>query len=160
MTTVRLWTPSDIFQATHAMDRLMDEFFGPGGASAPAGGGDALPTYTLPVDILETAEAYVLTAPVAGFAPEQVEVTFAEGVLAISAKAEPLELQGTWLRQERPFGSWQRRLQLPQQVDAEKITAGFEHGLLTVTVPKAARPQPVRIAVGNGSASKPKQIRA
>jgi HSP20 family protein len=133
------------------MDRLVDEFFGYGGTSTQSRSGDRerqLPTYTLPVDILETDDAYVLTAPVAGFEPEKVEVTYDQGMLTIAAKAEPLEVQGTWIRQERPYGSWVRRLQLPEQVSGDEISAGFEHGLLTVTVPKVAKPQPVRIPVG------------
>ena len=152
MTPVRWMTPGDLFQVTRTMDRLIDEFFGPGGTSAPdrEQGEATLPTYTLPVDVLETEGAYLLMAPVPGFSPEAVEVTFDQGVLAISAKAEPMQVQGTWLRHERPYGSWVRRLQLPEQVEGEKITAAFEHGLLTVTVPKVAKPQPVRIPVAGG----------
>ena len=151
MSTVRWWTPTDLFQVTRNMDRLFDQFLGYGGTSAPAAeNGGGLPTYTLPVDILETPDAYVLTAPVAGFAPDQVEVTYEDGVLTIAAQAQPLEVQGTWLRQERPFGSWYRRLQLPQQVQAGKIGAAFDNGLLTVTVPKEQRPEPVKIKIGGG----------
>lgn len=151
MSTVRWWTPTDLFQVTRNMDRLFDQFLGYGGTSAPTGeSGGGLPIYTLPVDILETENAYVLTAPVPGFAPEQVEVTYEEGVLTIAAQARPLEVQGTWLRQERPFGSWFRRLQMPQQVQADKIAAAFDNGLLTVTVPKEERAQPVKIKIGGG----------
>ena len=152
----RWMTPSDLYQVTRTMDRLFDEFIGYGGTSVPARDqGDAqLPTYTLPVDILETADAYLLTAPVAGFAPDAVEVTFDQGVLTLSAKAEPLQVQGTWLRQERPYGSWLRRLQLPDQVAGDKIAATVENGLLSVTVPKVPKPQPVRIPVG--SSARPK----
>lgn len=161
MTTVRWWRPNDIFEATQTMDRLIDEFFGPGGSNAPSGNStDRVPTYTLPVDVLETGDAYVLTASVPGFAPEQVDVTFGEGMLTIAAKADPATVQGTWLRQERPHGSWMRRLQLPQQVDAAGISAGFENGVLTVSVPKAAKPEPVRIAVGSGSGKAAKQLKS
>lgn len=152
MTPVRWMAPNDLLSVTRTMDRLFDEFFGPGGTSAPAReqGEATLPTYTLPVDVLDTEDAYVLMAPVPGFAPEAVEVTFDQGVLVISAQAAPMQVQGKWLRQERPYGSWLRRLQLPERVESDRITAGFEHGLLTVTVPKATRPQPVRIPVGSG----------
>ncbi len=153
MTTLRMWSPNDLFQVTRAMDRLFDEFFGTGSAPPPGTAAEGgLPTYTLPVDILETKDAYVLTAPVAGFAPDQVEVTFDQGVLSILAKAEPTQVQGTWIRQERPFGSWQRRLQLPEQVQGDAIRADFEHGLLTVTVPKVPAPEPVRIQVASPKA--------
>src|SRR2546421_5724223 len=155
MSSVRMWTPRDLFQVTRTMDRLFDEYLGNGAAAGPTGVDQAgLPTYTLPVDIRETAEAYMLSAPVPGFAPEQVEVTYEDGMLTIFAQAEPLEAQGTWIRQERPFGSWFRRLQLPQQVQADKIAAAFNNGLLTVTVPKQARPEPGKISIGNGKPRK------
>lgn len=141
------------------MDRLFDEHLG-GGRAMPSGsenGEAGMPTYTLPVDILETPEAYVLTAPVAGFAPDQVEVTYADGIISIAAHAQPPAARGAWIRQERPLGSWFRRLQLPDQIQAGAIAADFENGLLTVTVPKVERPEPVKIAVGG---AKPKTLKS
>jgi len=150
----RWMAPGDLYQVTRTMDRIFDEFFGSGGTASPSDGqGTAtLPTYTLPVDVFETDDSYVLTAPVAGFDPEQVEVTYDQGVLTIQVNAQPLQVQGKWLRQERPYGSWFRRLQLPEQVEGDKIAADFEHGLLTVTIPKMAQAQPVRIPVAGGKA--------
>jgi HSP20 family protein len=149
MTSIRWWDPTlDLLEAHRSMDRLFDQFFGPGGAPAPAGDDGKLPTYQLPVDILETEDGYSLTAAVPGFAPEQVEVMFEEGILSIVASAEPVSAQGAWLRRERPYGSLVRKLQLPQQVAVDKIVASFENGLLTVTVPKVARSQPIKIGIG------------
>ena len=145
----RWMTPGDLYSVTRTMDRIFDEVFGSGGSVGPAGDSESgsLPTYTLPVDVFETDTAYVLSAPVPGFDPEQVEVTYDQGVLTISAKAQPLQVQGKWLRQERPYGSWFRRLQLPEQVEGDRIAADFDRGLLTVTIPKLAKAQPVRIPV-------------
>lgn len=147
--TVRWLAPSDLFQVTRTMDRLLDEALGTGGQGRESAA--APPTYTLPVDIMETEKAYMLIAPVPGLAPEAVEVTFDGGVLSITAQAAPIQVDGAWLRQERPHGNWIRRLQLPDQVLGDQISADFENGLLTVTVPKAEKPQPVRIPV-RGSA--------
>ena len=102
----------------------------------------------MPVDILETGDAYTLYGSVPGFDPEKVEVTFDDGILTVQATAQPIQAGGTWLRRERPYGSFVRRLQLPTEVQAAKIAATFENGVLTVTVPKAPRPQPVKIPVG------------
>lgn len=150
----RWMTPGDLYQATRTMDRIFDEFFGSGGSAGPASaeGPATLPTYTLPVDVFETDTSYVLTAPVPGFDPEQVELTYDQGVLTIQANAQPLQVQGRWVRQERPYGSWFRRLQLPEQVEGDKIAADFDRGLLTVTIPKMAQAQPVRIPVAGGKA--------
>lgn len=147
---IRWWDPfGDLGQMHRNMDRVFEQFFGPGGTSQPTSG-DQLPTYYLPLDILETEHAYNLYASVPGFGPEQVEVTFADGLLTVQATAEPVTMQGDWLRRERPYGHWVRRLQLPNEVQADKIEAAFENGVLVVTVPKAERPKPVKIAVGSG----------
>ena len=147
MATIRWWSPSeDLVTATRLMDRLFDQVFTQGGATQARTEGGT-PTYSLPVDILETDDAYVLYATVAGVPGENVDVTFEEGVLALNVKAAPFERQGKWLRQERPWGSWTRRLELPKEVQADGISADVRDGLLTVTVPKAPAVQPVRIPV-------------
>jgi HSP20 family protein len=157
MTSIRWWGPNaDVLTAARAMDRLFDQFLGPG-----QGGNeqeDGTPTYTLPVDILETDDSFVLYASVPGVNAENVDVTFEEGRLTLSAKAQPFETQGRWIRQERPWGNWTRRLELPKEVDGSGISAQFENGVLVVTVPKAARAQPVRIPVA-GNKAEPKQVK-
>ena len=146
---IRYWDPAaDLLQAHRDMDRLFDQFVGYGGTPGPAGTSGQLPTFTLPVDILENDRAYMIMASVPGFDPEKVDVTYQDGVINIVAQAEPLEVTGQWLRQERPYGSLVRRLEFPTQVAYDQIKATFENGLLTVTVPKAARPEPVKIPVG------------
>jgi HSP20 family protein len=157
MTAIRWWNPSlDLLQTARTMDRFFDQLLGYGGATSPeangggSGSGSGVPTYYLPVDIMETDEAYLLTASVPGFAPEQVEVTFQEGMLTIQANAQPTETKGRWVRQERPWGSFVRRLELPQQILGDQISAAFDNGVLTVTVPKLAKPEPVKIPIGGG----------
>ncbi len=127
------------------MDRLIEQFFS---EQAPETARSATPpTYYLPVDIFESEEAYTLVASVPGFREEQVEVTFEDGVLAIKAKAEEHKAPGRWLRQERPYGSFVRRLEVPAQVESTKISAHFDNGVLTVTIPKTAKPKPVKIEI-------------
>jgi HSP20 family protein len=157
MTSIRWWGPNaDVLTAARAMDRLFDQFLGPG-----QGGNqqeEGTPTYTLPVDILEADDSYILYASVPGVGPDNVDVTFEEGRLTLSARAQPFETQGRWIRQERPWGNWTRRLELPKEVDGAGISAQFDNGVLVVTVPKAARVQPVRIPV-SGSKSEAKQVK-
>ena len=149
MNPVAWWTPwRDLLQTGTTMDRLFDEFFGYGGNAAPGRNG-APPTYALPIDVVENDAGYVITASVPGFAPEQVEVTFNEGVLTVFAKAEPRQIEGQWLRQERPYGSLARKLELTG-VQGSDITANFDNGVLTVMVPKTPQPQPVKIPIGTG----------
>jgi HSP20 family protein len=132
------------------MDRLIEQFFGeqtPDSASS-----QTPPTYYLPVDIFESDDAYTLVTSVPGFRQEQVEVTFEDGILTIKAKAEGHKTPGRWLRQERPYGSFVRRLEVPAQVETGKIAAQFDNGELTVTIPKTAKPKPVTIQIGTSKA--------
>jgi len=84
-----------------------------------------------------------------------VEVTFEVGMLSIAVKAVPFEILGKFIRQERPWGNWSRKLELPKEIDSTNIAAQFENGVLTVLVPKAAKVEPVRIAIGGASKASP-----
>ena len=151
MATNRWWTPTnDLMTASRVIDRMFDQFFGYGTPSDQSEEGT--PTYGLPVDVLEGNDAFVLYASVPGIPKDSVDVTFEDGILTITAKAAPFERQGKWLRQERPWGNWSRKLELPKEVQPDKIRADIENGMLTVIVPKATTAQPVRIPVGGRSA--------
>src|SRR5947209_301491 len=135
------WSPNNELASLHsAMDRLFDDFFG------PVAGGDSRrpssPTYSLPIDVKELEGAYEIRAAVPGFAPDDVDVTFADGVLRIDAKrqAESGEQGGGYLRRELAWGNYHRALQLPADVDGDGISAGFADGMLTINVPKLPRP--------------------
>ena len=157
MASNRWWSPaSDLMTASRVIDRMFDQFFGYGPPSEQTEGGT--PTYGLPVDVLEANDSFVLFAGVAGIPKDNVDVTFEDGVLSISVKAAPFDRQGKWLRQERPWGNWSRKLELPKDVQPDKIRADIENGMLTVVVPKAAAAQPVRIPVGGRSEKQ--QLRA
>ena len=131
------------------MDRLIEQFFG---ETAPDGNrSETPPTYYLPVDIFESDEAYTLVASVPGFQHDQVEVVFEDGILTIKARAGEHKAPGRWLRQERPYGSFVRRLEVPKQVESAKIAAQFDNGELTITIPKSAKPKPVKIRIGGSS---------
>ncbi|HYM96771.1 MAG TPA: Hsp20/alpha crystallin family protein [Candidatus Sulfotelmatobacter sp.] len=146
--SITWWSPTaDMRSAHRAMDRLFEQFFG---EQAPEANGSGPATYYLPVDVFENDEAYTLVASVPGYRQDQVEITFEDGILSIKARAEEHKAPGRWLRQERPYGSFVRRLEVPQQVETGKISADFENGVLTITVPKTAKPQPVKIQIGAG----------
>lgn len=146
------WSPSTELANLHgAMDRLFEDFFGPttGGAVTQR----QVPTYFLPLDVRETEQGYEIQAPVPGFKPEEVEVTLADGVLKIQAQhsQQTNQEQGGYLRREVAYGNYQRSIQLPGAIKEDDITATFENGVLTVTVPKVPRPQPKKIQVSTGA---------
>jgi len=84
-----------------------------------------------------------------GVDPAQLEVTVAEGdQLTVTGERAAPEIDGAvWVRQERPFGKFSRTLALPVLVDADKVEARYEHGVLKLTLPKseAAKPRKIRV---------------
>jgi HSP20 family protein len=84
-----------------------------------------------------------------GVDSDSIEVTVDHGVLTVSARRseEYTESEKPFIR-ERVMGSFTRRLRLSDSVDAEKIAASYDGGVLTVKVPFAERALPRRIEIG------------
>jgi len=126
-------------------DRLFVDFFG-----TPLVDDSREPrTWYLPLDVVDLGNAYQVRAALPGFKPEDVEVTFADGVLAIKAqrKQESESKDGSYLRRELTYGDYERRVQLPGDVKQADIKAAFDNGMLTIEIPKVPAPQPVKIPV-------------
>jgi HSP20 family protein len=146
----REWRP---FEALHGeVDRLFDDFGGgfwrfpfrrsvfdlepfwrrePSWETAPA------------MDIAETEKAYEITAELPGMSESDVEVVASNGGLTIKGekKEEKEEKKKDYYLSERRYGSFERRMQIPEEVDADKIEATFKKGVLTVTLPKKPEAQ-------------------
>lgn len=113
---------------------------------APSTGGEdeALrPRYLPRVDVLETPDAFRLTADVPGASEDGLELTVEKDVLTLWAKVPERSLAG----RDRdslvnrgigyPEGDWRRTFRLGQTVDRDAVEASLKHGVLTVTLPKA-----------------------
>ena len=141
------WSPMGELAGLHtSMDRLFSDFFG---SPFPEGGETATRTWYLPVDIVDRGNAYQIRAAVPGFDPEEVEVTFADGVLSISAQhRQEITSKGeNYLRRELRTGGYSRSVMLPGEIQESGIKASFDHGILTVEVPKMPAPKPIKIEV-------------
>jgi HSP20 family protein len=81
---------------------------------------------------------------------DDVNVEVRDNVLTISGerRSDIEDKQNGYYRVERAFGSFSRSLTLPDGVDAERIAAKFENGVLEVTIPKPEQRKPRRIAIG------------
>jgi HSP20 family protein len=95
-----------------------------------------------PVCVEETADSILLTAETPGLTLENLTVELENNILTISgekseAREENVEDRRLHLS-ERRYGSFRRSFALPRTVDAENIDARLEHGILTVSLPKAA----------------------
>ena len=136
-----LW-PSGVFQDFHReMDQLLHGFFG---REAPAAY-EGLPQGVLSpaIDITENDKDIKLTAELPGLAEEDVDLTIREGRLLLRGekKIERDDEKEDVHITERRYGSFHRSLPIPDRVDASKITAKFEKGVLVVTMPKKSESQ-------------------
>lgn len=101
------------------------------------------------VDVFDFKDAVVLKAELAGMDPDDIEIEVEDNVLTIKGerKFEQQVDDERYFRVERRFGSFRRSLALPQGVKADEILAGYDDGILTVTLPKAEEEKPRRIEV-------------
>ena len=115
------------------------------------------------LDVAERGDAYLVHAELPGVSPDQVEVRFEQNVLTIrGSKPASFDVSNDGevrvFAAERVHGSFERSLRLPEFVDADRIDANFENGLLTVTIPKAQTAQPRKIQIrglqGSGTQQK------
>jgi len=88
------------------------------------------------VEIARTDNGYQVDVPVPGYAPDQINLTYQDGALAVSGNAERR--------------SFTRTLVLPDDIDPDKTTAHVEHGLLTITLVQQPEAQPKKIRVEAG----------
>ena len=105
----------------------------------------------MPVDLFRDGDSYVLSADLPGIDPASVDVDVDGQLLTIRAERHAPSEQVKWLTHERPSGSYMRQFTLGDGVDAERITANYEHGVLSVIVPMAERAKPRKIQVGSTS---------
>src|SRR5215207_6090602 len=90
------------------------------------------------MDLLETADHFVLRADLPGMTQEDVKIELEDSTLTVSGerKSEHEDKQEGYYRVERAFGSFSRSLTLPKGVDGDAVTAGFENGVLEIRIPK------------------------
>lgn len=90
------------------------------------------------IDMREDDKTYRLTAELPGLGEDDIEVSVADGVLTLSGekKDEREEKDKGFMLRERRYGSFERRVTLPADADADAVTAKFDHGVLTITVVK------------------------
>jgi HSP20 family protein len=110
--------------------------------------GDADPGWAPPIDVVETHEAFVISAELAGVAAEDVEVGLqGDRVFLRGARPERALRPEQYHRIERGHGRFSRTVALPPGVDVDGIKAVAADGVVTITLPKSRRPEPRRVPV-------------
>jgi len=123
-------------------DRLFGSLFDNGGRQAQR--------WVPAMDLIEADDHFVLKADLPGLAEDDVAIEVQDNVLTISGsrEAEHERKEKGWYRLERSYGSFSRSLTLPDGVDAEKVEANFDRGVLEIRVPKPEERKPRRISIG------------
>lgn len=114
--------------------------------------GTSARAWTPAVDISEREDAYLVAADLPGVKAGDVEITFEDGLLTIQGERHlTRDASGEKVhRAERSHGPFRRSITLPSHVEADKIEASGQDGVLQVLVPKAKDVQPKRIQVRTG----------
>ncbi|MCK5335451.1 MAG: Hsp20/alpha crystallin family protein [Gammaproteobacteria bacterium] len=101
------------------------------------------------VDIKEEDNKYLIIADIPGVKPDEIEVHMEDGILSIKGGRESKteEEKENYKRIERSYGVFYRRFTMPDNADAEKISAKSEHGVLEVSIPKKEAAQARKISV-------------
>jgi len=123
------------------MNRLHDHFLSGRGLTKQA--------FQVAVDIREEHDAFFVDAEVPGLAADDVHIDVEKDVLTIRGerKVEKEEIEDTYRRVERQYGSFTRSFTLPETVDADSISADLNNGVLALRLPKKEAPTPRSISV-------------
>lgn len=137
------------------LDRFAQQFFG---SQAP--GTWSRPT-AMPMDAYRQGDQYVVSFDLPGVSPDAIDLDVERNVLTVKAERRPLELgEGVEMQvAERPLGAFSRQLFLGDTLDADRIEASYEAGVLTLKIPVAEQAKPRKIAIANADADR-KQIDA
>jgi len=110
--------------------------------------------WVLPVDIVEADDGIRIMAEVPGVRPEDVKISLEGNLLTVHGQKQQIAEERTERvhRYERTYGAFERTFTLPAMVDATRIKATYELGVLTITLPKVehARPRRIQIEVTPG----------
>ncbi|MCS7150033.1 MAG: Hsp20/alpha crystallin family protein [Caldimicrobium sp.] len=132
MPELTIWRP--LQELRKEMDRIWQEFFGK----------TYLPErfevveWAPAVDVSETEDAIIVKADLPGVKPEDIEINIVDNVLTLKGekKREVEEKKENFYRVERFYGSFMRAIQLPTEVEIEKVKAQYKDGVLKVCLPK------------------------
>jgi HSP20 family protein len=129
------------------MNSLFGRFFDDWGE-----GPSNLGTYWPAIDVSEREDDLLVRAELPGMTAEDIDIEVQNNALLIRGekKDETEESGERYHYVERRSGSFQRMVQLPNEVDAEKIDASYKDGVLTITLPKSEKAKPKRISVKQG----------
>jgi HSP20 family protein len=150
MTVITRWDPFREFSTLQdRMNRLFRESYGPEGREESL----TSSTFAPPVDVYEDEHNVTLKIEVPGIDEKDIDVRVENNILTVHGERnfEKEEKEENFRRVERQYGSFTRTFTLPSTVEAEKILADYDKGILKIVLPKKAEAKPKQIKVNVGS---------
>ena len=141
MLSMTRWNP---FEELGTLHREMDRVFGRYVGEEPAAG----PGWTPATEVRTGDDGWRVRMALPGIDPSQVHVDLQGGSLTISGERTRTEENGPGYASEIRYGRFERAFTLPAKIDAEKVSAHYENGMLELTLPLAEAAKPRRIEIG------------
>ncbi|MFQ5704524.1 MAG: Hsp20/alpha crystallin family protein [Gemmatimonadales bacterium] len=138
----------DLFGVRRDMDRIFDSLLSPANGEA-----ESMAVWSPVVDVQETEDGLHVSTELPGIKSQDVKVTVDDGVLTISGEKKREIEKGSnkdgvgYHLVERHYGRFERSFTLPRAVDADKVEARFEDGVLNIDLPKTEQAKPKQIAI-------------
>ena len=154
MTVLTRWEPFREFSTLQdRMNRLFRETQGNSQDETLSGS-----SFAPAVDVYEDEHNVTLKIEVPGIDEKDIDVRIENNTLTVHGerKIEKEEKEENYRRVERHYGSFTRTFNLPSTVDAEKVQADYDKGVLNITLPKKAeaKPKQIKVNVGHGAGQK------
>jgi HSP20 family protein len=143
MSNLIRWEPvREMMTLREAMDQLFSDAFT---RPVSMSGGSVIPA----IDVYQNNDAVVVKAALPGLKADDVQISVTADVLTLCGefKQENEKKDTTYHIREQRFGSFERSIMLPSDVQTDKAKADFENGILTITLPKAESVKPKTITI-------------
>lgn len=143
---VRFSPTTEIRRMQREIDRLFDDLMPTGNHNADD---QETAVWTPRVDLLERDDAYVVHVDAPGMTKDAISINWQDGTLTLSGERtwKNENEKETFVRVERSYGHFFRSFRLPKAVDGNNITASYDAGVLTISIPKTEESRPRRIEV-------------
>ncbi len=140
------WDPFREFEdLQRRMGSLLESTFAPSAAGQRQNfGGVWLPL----ADVSETDDAYIVEIDLPGVKRDDVDVQLDGNELAVTGEFKEREREGMFRHRTRRLGRFEFRMTVPRDIDADKIDAGLDDGVLTIRIPKTDKAKPRRVEIG------------
>jgi HSP20 family protein len=124
------------FDPFRDFDRLTEQLLGARGVRS------------MPMEAYRRGDQFLIHLDLPGVSPDDVDLTLERNVVAIRAERRSPRQEGDEvLIDERPQGTFTRQLFLGENLDAERLNASYELGVLTITIPVAEQAKPRRVQI-------------